>query len=129
MSSSTSNLGHKVSTRDLNWLQLVQRAWGAEFTAPDHGIYEFSNGRRWDSTDRGLTGLYGVEVDAPLEVDDPRGSDRYTDMDRSALVDGNNNPIHTDGLPYEQSYDPHTAVPGYAVPGMAYPSEALWIAL
>jgi hypothetical protein len=56
------NLGHKVTTRDINWIDLVQRAWGSEFNAPDHGLYEWSNGRKFDSTDRGKTGLYGVDV-------------------------------------------------------------------
>ena len=56
------NLGHKVSTRDLNWGDLVHRAWGAEFNAPDHGMYEWSNGRKFDSTDKGKTGLYGIDV-------------------------------------------------------------------
>ena len=56
------NLGNKVKTRVTNWLDLAMRAWGSEFHAPDHGIYEFSNGRKWDSTDKGLTGIYGVDA-------------------------------------------------------------------
>jgi hypothetical protein len=69
------NLGRRVVTRDTNWLDLCQRAWGPEFTAPDHGIYQFSNGARKDSTDKYLTGLYGVEVLDGLMVDDD-----YPDM-------------------------------------------------
>jgi hypothetical protein len=34
------------------------RAWGAEYNAPDHGSYEFSQGRKFDSTDKGETGIY-----------------------------------------------------------------------
>jgi hypothetical protein len=56
------NLGHKVTTRDVNWGDLVRRAWGSEFNAPDHGLYEWSNGRKFDSTDKGKTGVYGVDV-------------------------------------------------------------------
>jgi hypothetical protein len=48
-----------VSTRDTSWLDLAQRAWGSEFRAPDHGIYEFSNGRKFDSTDKTDEGIYG----------------------------------------------------------------------
>lgn len=52
------NLGPAVSSRDISWLDLVMRAWGSEFNAPDHNIYVFSNGRAFDSTDRGDTGIY-----------------------------------------------------------------------
>ncbi len=52
------SLGYKVSSRTINWESLVVQAWGSEFRAPDHGIYEFSNGRRFDSTDKGTTGFY-----------------------------------------------------------------------
>ena len=31
---------------------------GSEFSAPDHRVYQFSNGRGFDSTDRGVTGFY-----------------------------------------------------------------------
>lgn len=51
------------------------RAWGSEFNIPDHGIYVFSNGVRKDSTDKYLTGIYGVEVNEPLWADD-----NYPDM-------------------------------------------------
>lgn len=52
------NLGPKVSWRTISWLDMVTRAWGSEFRAPDHGTYEFSNGRKFDSTDQGNTGFY-----------------------------------------------------------------------
>lgn len=52
------NLGHKVVTQKRSWEEMVRRSWGAEFSAPDHGTYEFSNGRQFDSTDRGNTGFY-----------------------------------------------------------------------
>jgi hypothetical protein len=53
------NLGSKVTTKNVSWLDLVTRAWGTEFNAPDHGIYEFSGGRKFDSTDKSNTGFYG----------------------------------------------------------------------
>jgi hypothetical protein len=52
------NLGAKVSARPISWLDLVTRAWGSEFRAPDKGVYEFSNGRKYDSTDTNNTGFY-----------------------------------------------------------------------
>ncbi len=52
------NLGAKVSTRNISFLDLAMRAWGTEWNAPDHSIYQWSNGRKFDSTDRGNTGIY-----------------------------------------------------------------------
>jgi len=52
------NLGAPVVTRNILITDLVIRAWGAEWNAPDHNVYQFSNGRMFDSTDRGNTGLY-----------------------------------------------------------------------
>ncbi len=69
------SLGSKVTTRDTSWLGLCMRAWGSEFTAPDRGVYAFSNGRQYDSTDRGRTGIYGVEVLDVLILDT-----QYPDM-------------------------------------------------
>lgn len=51
-------LGLPVTTRQFSWNEMVRRAWGSEFSAPDHRVYEFSNGRGFDSTDRGDTGFY-----------------------------------------------------------------------
>lgn len=70
------NLGYKVVTRDISWDDLVRRSWGSEFSAADKGIYEFSNGRRFDSTDRGTTGIYGVSGINYLMV----GDEVYPDM-------------------------------------------------
>ena len=41
------------------------RAWGSEWQAPDHGAYEFSNGRKFDSTDRSSTGIYNPNLGTP----------------------------------------------------------------
>lgn len=76
-----SNLGSKVVSRDTSWNDLVQRAWGSEFNAPDHNIYKFSNGRGYDSTDRGLTGIYGVVGDNMIYL-----NNRYPDMRDGILV-------------------------------------------
>jgi len=56
------NLGAPVVSRPIMWNQLVQRSWGDEFKAPDHGIYEFSGGRKYDSTDTGNTGIYNPNL-------------------------------------------------------------------
>lgn len=51
-------LGRPVTTRSFSWKEMVIRQWGSEFSAPDHCIYNFSNGRSFDSTDLGSTGIY-----------------------------------------------------------------------
>ena len=56
------NLGAKVTSRAISWLDLVTRSWGSEFRAPDRGVYEFSGGRKYDSTDTNNTGLYNGGV-------------------------------------------------------------------
>ena len=81
-------LGKRVVTREVNWLPLVQRAWGSEFTAPDHGVYEFSNGRRFDSTDRTRSGVYGIDVPPELWVDE-----HYPDMRTPLTTDPEDTPI------------------------------------
>lgn len=53
------SLGRQVTTRTFSLLEMVERAWGSEFRAPDHRIYQFGNGQRnFDSTDIGTTGIY-----------------------------------------------------------------------
>lgn len=52
-------LGYPVTTRSYSWSDEVQRQWGAEFFRPDVA-YEMSNGRKFDSTDRYLTGIYAT---------------------------------------------------------------------
>jgi hypothetical protein len=73
------NLGHRVTARNTNWLDMCTRAWGSEFYAPDHRVYEFSNGVKKDSTDKYLTGIYGVRGENYIMV-----ADNYPDM-RTAL--------------------------------------------
>lgn len=51
-------LGLPVTSRSFSFKDMAIRAWGSEFNAPDHGVYEWSNGRRFDSTDMGQTGIY-----------------------------------------------------------------------
>lgn len=76
MSALKNNLGYKVTTRRLDWNQMVRASWGSEFSAPDHGVYEFSNGRMFDSTDRSRSGIYGVSGTNYLMISNPR----YPDM-------------------------------------------------
>jgi hypothetical protein len=56
-----SSLGHQVTTRQFSLQELVEREWGSSFKAPDHRIYQWSNGRSFDSTDMGFTGFYGPQ--------------------------------------------------------------------
>lgn len=60
----STNLGPKVSTREITMGDLVRRAWGGEYNAPDHGVYEFTGSRKFDSTDKGSTGLYNGGIRA-----------------------------------------------------------------
>lgn len=53
------SLGKAVTYRQWSWEMLCARAWGAAFRQPDHAIYQFSDGRRFDSTDQYRTGIYG----------------------------------------------------------------------
>ena len=62
--SNLNNLGNKVATRTISWLDMVQRSWGSEFSAPDHDVYQFSQGHRFDSTDMGNTGIYNSGLGA-----------------------------------------------------------------
>lgn len=52
------NLGYNVTTRNFSLLEMVSREWGSSFSAPDHRVYQWSNGRGFDSTDMGTTGIY-----------------------------------------------------------------------
>ncbi len=54
-----SSLGLPVSTRTFSLSEMVERAWGSEFFAPDHRVYQFGGVRFFDSTDMGYTGIYG----------------------------------------------------------------------
>lgn len=60
-------LGRQVTYRQFSLLEMVERAWGSEFRAPDHGVYQFSNGRRFDSSDQGSTGIYRNARSVPPE--------------------------------------------------------------
>jgi hypothetical protein len=52
------NNGGYVTTRNFSMNELARREWGSEFSAPDHRVYQWSNGRSFDSTDLGTTGFY-----------------------------------------------------------------------
>jgi hypothetical protein len=55
-------LGKPVTTRTFSWADMAMRAWGAEFRAPDHRIYQFSGGNYKDSTDMGTSGIYNPNL-------------------------------------------------------------------
>lgn len=61
------DLGLPVSWRQFSLLEMVERAWGSEYRAPDHRIYQFSGGNFKDSTDMGTTGIYRPPGFAPPE--------------------------------------------------------------
>jgi hypothetical protein len=65
-------LGRQVTSRNFSLLEMVERAWGSEWAAPDHGVYQFSGGRRFDSTDMGTTGIYRRGV-TPAPYQPPSG--------------------------------------------------------
>ena len=88
-------LGHKVTTRDYNWGDIVRRAWGSEFFAPDHNIYDFP-GNPKDSTDKGLTGIYGVYVSTSLQ---PDPADNYPDMEDCLQTSDKGQDIMTENAP------------------------------
>lgn len=63
------NISYKVTYRVVTQRDLAIRAWGEEWAENDHDIYEWSNGREFDSTDKGITGIYGkvtVVLDAVI---------------------------------------------------------------
>ena len=58
-------LGKQVTFRQITWKEMAIRAWGSEYRAPDHGVYTFSNGRRFDSTDMTTSGFYRPPAGPP----------------------------------------------------------------
>lgn len=68
MANIPANLGFQVSTRTYSWADEVQRQWGAEWSRPDVA-YEMSNGRKFDSTDRYTTGIYGKGIVPWFEIE------------------------------------------------------------
>jgi hypothetical protein len=58
-------LGKQVTSRQITWKEMAIRAWGSEYSAPDHDIYVFSNGRAFDSDDLTTNGFYRPPVGPP----------------------------------------------------------------
>ena len=85
MASNYNNLGAKVVTRTISWTDMVQRAWGSEYNAPDKGAYEFSGGRQFESTDTGQTGLYNPNALTGIEVE--QVCRQYPDMPAYLLTE------------------------------------------
>lgn len=52
------SLGYPVSVREYSLDAIVRQAWGGEFGAPDRGVYVFGGNRKFDSSDRGESGIY-----------------------------------------------------------------------
>lgn len=51
-------LGKQVTFRTFSWLANVEQAWGGQYRKPDPGIYKWSDGRSFESTDQFNTGIY-----------------------------------------------------------------------
>jgi len=85
------SLGKPVTTRQFSWAEMARRAWGSEFSAPDHRVYEWSNGRGFDSTDKGQTGFYrfgilSLQMENGVEINQ-----------EAPQADGVGDPILTEG--------------------------------
>lgn len=96
-------LGNKVTTRTISWRDQVTRAWGGEFNAPDHNIYYFSNGRGFDSTDRGKTGIYGISGVNRLLIRTASGN-QYPDMAQPVYFDQSAGYAHESRLLQDNGY-------------------------
>jgi len=79
LSVNLNNLGSVTVIREVIWRDLAMRAWGSEWQAPDKNVYQFSNGRGFDSTDRNANGIYngGIITDGFIIVDGQRYGDVY----------------------------------------------------
>lgn len=65
MANTTQQITNRVTSSTQSWQQMAERAWGSEFSAPDRNVYEFSNNRGFDSTDRSSTGIYNPNLGVP----------------------------------------------------------------
>jgi hypothetical protein len=83
MSKLDPSLGKPVVIRDISWADMCHRAWGAEFFAPDHKVYQFGGFVFKDSTDKGKTGIYGIRPDlmnAEIQLFDQGYGDMFTPL-------------------------------------------------
>jgi hypothetical protein len=91
-------LGRQVTTRSFSLQEMVERAWGSEFSAPDHGVYVFGGGaRKFDSTDMGYTGFYQSGIlDLQSEVPVPGMIGVYYSLNQEQpQLDGQGDPLLT----------------------------------
>lgn len=61
------NISYRVTFRQVSFRDMVIREWGDEWAQNDHDIYEWSNGRTFDSTDKGTTGIYNGQRTVVLD--------------------------------------------------------------
>lgn len=45
------------TTRTLDWASIVRKIWGDEYLKKEV-VYEFSNGKKYESTDASTSGIY-----------------------------------------------------------------------
>lgn len=84
------NTGYKVTFRNYSLEEMVAREWGSSFAAPDHGVYAWSNGRKFDSTDLGFTGIYGPRTPGNIPIVIP-GNDLITESGAYLITEGGDN--------------------------------------
>lgn len=108
-----------VSTRTISWIDVATAAWGDEWAQPDHDIYVFSNGASYDSTDQGLTGVYGVVgEDGP---DFLLYNDQYPDMRNQMFGSEGFNGVDQYGNNWEVEVLEGNNVPDNSPPGPTNP--------
>jgi len=92
------SLGKPVTSRQFSWKEMVIRQWGSEFAAPDHRIYNFSNGRSFDSTDLGVTGIYErgiLDIQTERNIPGTYPPQPYS-VNAEGAVDATGDPIQVD---------------------------------
>lgn len=82
------NISYKVTYRVVTQRDLVIRAWGEEWAENDPDIYEWANGRSFDSSDKGITGIYGK---VPVILDSVILQNHYLDAPAHLVQQGFDN--------------------------------------
>ncbi len=91
------SLGRPVTSRQFSWKEMVIRQWGSEYAAPDHRVYQFSNGRGFDSTDLGVTGIYRpaiLDLQSEQNIPGTYPARPYT-LNAEAAPDASGDPLQT----------------------------------
>jgi len=85
-------LGHNVTTRTLNWGQMVRESWGTEWDEREV-IYRWSNGDEMVENNNTKYGVYGISIyDGIIISPIPEASEMYL-----CLLTEDGNRISLDG--------------------------------